>query len=51
MCFLLAPGPPGPARPVFNFRYNLEDIAAASTVRAAIISGTYAYGTRRQFLR
>lgn len=51
MCLLLVPHPPGP-RPVnFDFRYDLEDLAVGSAVRAVVISGTYAYGTHRQFLR
>jgi hypothetical protein len=50
--WLGVPHPPGPPalRPL-HFRYDLWDVAAASTLRAAVISGTYAYGMRRQFLR
>lgn len=51
MCFLLVPHPLEPPRLAFDFRLNLEDVAAASVLRAAVISGTYAYGMRRQYLR
>ncbi|GBF99054.1 hypothetical protein Rsub_11999 [Raphidocelis subcapitata] len=51
MALLLAPHPPGPPALSFDFRYDLGDVVIASALRAAVISGTYAYGTRRQYLR
>lgn len=35
----------------FNFRTCLEDVVAASVVRAIIISAAYAYSSRRYFYR
>ncbi|KAI8468324.1 MAG: hypothetical protein J3K34DRAFT_523032 [Monoraphidium minutum] len=51
MYLLLVPHPPAPQPFEFGFRFNLEDVVVGSAVRAAVISGTYAYGMRRQYLR
>lgn len=51
MALLLVPRAPGAPALSFDFRYGLGDVVVASALRAGVISATYAYGTRRQFLR
>lgn len=51
LLLLAVPHGPAPVQLDWDFRWGLADIAAASVARAAALSGTYAYGTRRQYLR